>query len=48
MFQEVREKRGLAYGIHSRLKDYQHSNALVVTTATRADRAAETLGGYAT
>ncbi|WP_352812955.1 insulinase family protein [Mesorhizobium sp. M0965] len=40
----MREKRGLAYGIHSSLKDHQHSNALVVTTATRADRAAETLG----
>ncbi|MER9274640.1 hypothetical protein [Mesorhizobium sp. M0643] len=34
----MREKRGLAYGIHSSLKDHQHSNALVVTTATRADR----------
>lgn len=33
-----------AYDIHSSLKAHQHSNALVVTTATRADRAAETLG----
>jgi zinc protease len=45
LFMEVREKRGLAYGAYSRLKEDQHSDALVVvTTATRADRAAETLG----
>ncbi|MFD1984691.1 M16 family metallopeptidase [Mesorhizobium newzealandense] len=44
LFQEVREKRGLAYDIGSNLEGYQHSDALVVTTSTRADRAAETLG----
>ncbi|QND62430.1 M16 family metallopeptidase [Mesorhizobium huakuii] len=43
LFQEVREKRGLAYGVSSSLEGYQHSNTLVVTTSTRADRAAETL-----
>ena len=43
LWEEVREKRGLAYGVHSSLKGHQHSNALVVTTSTRADRAAETL-----
>ncbi|UVK49126.1 insulinase family protein (plasmid) [Mesorhizobium sp. AR07] len=43
LFQEVREKRGLAYGVPSSLEGYQHSNTLVVTTSTRADRAAETL-----
>ncbi|NGO55984.1 M16 family metallopeptidase [Allomesorhizobium camelthorni] len=43
LFEEVREKRGLAYGAYSSLVDHRHSNALVVTTATRADRAAETL-----
>ncbi|PBB51832.1 MULTISPECIES: pitrilysin family protein [Mesorhizobium] len=43
LWEEVREKRGLTYGVDSALVDHQHSNALVVTTATRADRAAETL-----
>ncbi|RWE37588.1 MAG: insulinase family protein [Mesorhizobium sp.] len=43
LFEEVREKRGLAYGVSSDLVDHEHSNALVVTTATRSDRAAETL-----
>ncbi|NRP76055.1 putative zinc protease [Ensifer psoraleae] len=43
LWAEVREKRGLAYGVYSSLVEHQHSNALVVTTATRADRAAETL-----
>lgn len=42
LFQEVREKRGLAYGVSSSLEDYQ-PNMLVVATSTRADRAAETL-----
>ena len=44
LYDEVREKRGLAYGVNSNLVDHQHSNALIVTTATRSDRAAETLG----
>jgi zinc protease len=43
LYQEVREKRGLAYSVSSDLVDHQHANALVVTTATRSDRAAETL-----
>ncbi|WP_184878926.1 M16 family metallopeptidase [Mesorhizobium sangaii] len=43
LFQEVREKRGLAYGVGSNLAGYEHSHALLVTTATRSDRAAETL-----
>lgn len=43
LFQEVREKRGLAYGVSSDLIDNEHSHTLLVTTATRADRAAETL-----
>ena len=43
LFQEVREKRGLAYGITSGLVDYQHANALVIGTATRSESAAETL-----
>ncbi|WP_416361671.1 M16 family metallopeptidase [Mesorhizobium sp. AR02] len=43
LWEEVREKRGLAYGVSSHLDDDEHSNTLVVTTATRSDRAAETL-----
>ncbi|RWE61109.1 MAG: insulinase family protein [Mesorhizobium sp.] len=43
LFEEVREKRGLAYSASSDLVDHQHANALAITTATRADRAAETL-----
>lgn len=39
LFQEVREKRGLAYGVSSSLG----SKTLIVTTSTRADKAAETL-----
>lgn len=41
---EVREKRGLTYGVGSSLLNLQHANSLVVSTATRADRATETLG----
>lgn len=43
LFAEVREKRGLAYGVSADLVDREHSNELLVTTATRSDRAAETL-----
>lgn len=43
LFSEVREKRGLAYGVSSDLVDNKHSHSLLVTTATRSDRAAETL-----
>ncbi|RUU29889.1 insulinase family protein [Mesorhizobium sp. M6A.T.Cr.TU.017.01.1.1] len=43
LFDEVREKRGLAYSVSSDLVDHQHANALAITTATRSDRAAETL-----
>ena len=42
--EEVREKRGLTYGVGSSLLNLQHANSLVVSTATRADRATETLG----
>jgi zinc protease len=44
LFKEVREKRGLAYSISSALAGRRHSSALVIGTATRSDRAAETLG----
>lgn len=41
--EEVREKRGLAYNISSSLLNAQHTEMLIIGTATRADRAAETL-----
>ncbi|MBZ9808487.1 insulinase family protein [Mesorhizobium sp. BR1-1-9] len=44
LFQEVREKRGLAYSVNSSLINQDHADALIVTTGTRSDRAAETLG----
>lgn len=44
LFEEVREKRGLAYGATSSLVTHEHASGLVIQTATRSDRAAETLG----
>ncbi|MGX5805269.1 M16 family metallopeptidase [Bradyrhizobium sp. Arg314] len=44
LFQEVREKRGLAYGVNSSLVHQDHTDTLIVATGTRSDRAAETLG----
>jgi zinc protease len=43
LFEEVREKRGLAYGVGSGLSNSRHSEALVIGTATNPERAAETL-----
>ena len=43
LFGEVREKRGLAYSVSSGLTNHKHASALVIATATRSDRAAETL-----
>lgn len=43
LFEEVREKRGLAYGVGSSLVTSKYSSGLVVRTATRSDRAAEAL-----
>lgn len=43
LFEEVRERRGLAYGIGSGLSNSRHADALVIGTATNSDRAAETL-----
>ena len=43
LFNEVREKRGLAYSVSSGLVNYDHAAALVISTATRSDRAAETI-----
>lgn len=43
LFNEVREERGLAYGVGSWLQTREHSEAMAISTSTRADRAAETL-----
>lgn len=43
IYNEVREKRGLAYSAGSNLTNRDHMAALMVSTATRADRASETL-----
>lgn len=44
LYNEVREKRGLAYGVGSNLSNLDHVSTWGIGTATRADRAAETLG----
>lgn len=43
LFMEVREKRGLAYGVSSSLMPMRESAMLVGGTATRNDRAAESM-----
>lgn len=43
LFNEVREKRGLAYGVGSGLDTGDYSNSLFIGTSTRSDRAQETL-----
>lgn len=44
LFDEVREKRGLAYGIGSSLSNSRHADLLVIGTATDPERADEALG----
>lgn len=44
LYKEVREKRGLAYSVSSTLVPMVHADALAGGTATRADRADETVG----
>jgi zinc protease len=43
LYREVREKRGLAYGIRTSMIWMDHANIVSGGTATRSDRAAETL-----
>ncbi|RCS24601.1 insulinase family protein [Phyllobacterium salinisoli] len=43
LYKEVREKRGLAYSVSSSLINRDHASALMISTATRPDRAQETL-----
>jgi zinc protease len=40
---ELRNKRGLVYGVNSYLATNEYSSALGISTSTRSDRAAETL-----
>ena len=46
LFEEVREKRGLAYSVGSQLVNYDHAALLVISTATRSDRAGETIKSH--
>ena len=43
LFDEVREKRGLAYGVGSGLYGGDYADSLMIGTSTRADRAQEAL-----
>ncbi len=43
LYEEVREKRGLAYGVSTSLRPYDRAGLWIGGTATRADRAAATL-----
>jgi zinc protease len=43
LYREVREKRGLAYGIYTGLASLGHTALITGSTATRADRTADTL-----
>ncbi|MGH6663738.1 MAG: M16 family metallopeptidase [Pseudolabrys sp.] len=44
LYKEVREKRGLAYGVGESLIWFKHAAAVFGSTATRADRTADALG----
>ncbi len=43
LFTEVREKRGLAYSVHSQMATYDHCALLMGSTSTKNERAAESL-----
>ena len=43
LYEEVREKRGLAYSVGSYLIPYEHAGLWMAATGTRSDRAEETL-----
>ncbi|MBB3951975.1 M16 family metallopeptidase [Aureimonas jatrophae] len=43
LYQEIREKRGLAYGAGSSLSNYEHAALLAGSTATRSDKASESV-----
>jgi zinc protease len=43
LYKEVRDKRGLAYTVSSSINTLDHTALAIVATATRADRAAESI-----
>lgn len=43
LMDEVREKRGLTYGIYSSLNDYRHIDTIGISTSTKNESAAEVL-----
>lgn len=43
LYEEIREKRGLAYGASSYLATYDHAGILGIATATRADASPQTV-----
>lgn len=43
LMEEVREKRGLTYGIYSSLRNYRHLDALVIDTSGQNEKVQETL-----
>ncbi len=43
LMEEVREKRGLTYGIYSSVDNYRHLDALTIATSTRNESAQEVL-----
>ena len=43
LFNEVREKRGLAYGVSSGLRTYKRASLLVVSTGSANERVAEAI-----
>jgi zinc protease len=43
LYEEVREKRGLAYSVSSGLQARDHANSLVIATSTRPEKAQESL-----
>lgn len=43
LYEEVREKRGLTYGVSTSLAPYEHMGLIIGSVATRADRADEAM-----
>jgi zinc protease len=43
LMDEVREKRGLTYGIYSSLQDFRHANLIGISTSTKNESVAEVL-----
>lgn len=43
LMEEIREKRGLTYGIYSDIQNYRHTDVLSISTSTKNESAAELL-----